>query len=155
MVKALGIIFLGILITIPAVALSGWANNSFLFNFSQNQSISVLATILALNVAVVTFMMGTLLSIEAKADKTLFANTRKELLDNIIFMTVLFLINFTVVAANKTGFGFMANNTYFNVEFILSSLTVLIVVLTILAMYEIVRATFQVKNFFGKDSDGE
>lgn len=152
MVKTLGVIFLGIIISLPAIALSLSLNNNFLFLYSQNQSISVLATILALNVAVVTFMIGTLFSVEAKAGKVLFDSTRKELQDNVVFMIFLFILNFTIVAANKQPLVLSFNGMNLNIESLLSSLTVLLTVLTVLAMYEIVQACFLVKDFFDKPS---
>lgn len=148
MVRALGIVFIGILITSVVLVSAFLTGSDFLYEFARNQSVGVTATVLAINVAVVTFIVGTLISIETRLKKNLFNKTRIELRHNLVFMAVLFLLNFVVVVANKPGILFHFNQVAIDITYILTAFTALVIVLNVIAMYEIVGTVFQLKDFF-------
>lgn len=151
MVRSLGVVFIGILVaTVPFTA-GMLINRDLLLSFIQNQSLGIMATILALNVTSVTFILGTLISIEIKAKKTIFTRTREQLRHNIIFMTVLFLLNLVAVVGNKGGLSAPLGSSIIDVTIILCFISTLFLVLMVIAMYEIVQAVFDLKNFLEGD----
>ena len=152
MVRAFGVVFIGILIAlVPFVGSMLLGSVDILTDFIKNQSLGILATILALNIASVTFAIGTLISIEIRAKKTIFRNTRKELHDNIIFMIVLFLLGIILVVFNTGNQHVVVQGEDINISQILTYLSTLVLVLSVLAMYEIVRAVFKLKDFLEGD----
>lgn len=152
MVRAFGVVFIGILIAlVPFVGSLLVGSSNILSEFIANQSLGILATILALNIASVTFAIGTLISIEIRAKKTIFRKTRKELHDNIVFMIILFLLGVVFVVLNTGNLHLPVRGVDINVSLILTFLSTLILVLSVLAMYEIVRAVFKLKDFLEGD----
>lgn len=156
MVRAFGVIFIGILVAlVPYVGSLLLNSNNILVDFIKNQSLGILATILALNIASVTFAIGTLISIEIRAKKTIFRKTRKELHDNIVFMVILFLLGIILVVFNTGNQQVVIQNTTIDISQLLTYLSTLVLVLSVLAMYEIVRAVFKLRDFLeGDKKDG-
>lgn len=152
MVRTFGVIFIGVLIAlVPFVGSLLLGSGNILSDFIANQSLGILATILALNIASVTFAVGTLISIEVRAQKTIFRKTRKELHDNIVFMIAVFLLGIVLVVFNTGNLHIVVQGADINISLVLTYLSTLVLVLSVLAMYEIVRAVFKIKDFLEGD----
>lgn len=151
MVRSLGVIFIGIIIAAVPFVVGSLVNKEQLLSLIQNQSLGIMATILALNVASVTFILGTLITIEIKARKTIFNETRGQLHHNIIFMTILFLMNIAFVVGNKAGLVINVGSYVIDITMILSFVSMCLLVLVVIAMYEIIQAVFQLKGFLEQD----
>lgn len=148
MVRFLGIIFIALIPT----GIIGFADyhygGNFLYNFAQNQSMGIMGTILALNIATVTFLLGNLYTIEDKAGKEVFASTKKEVKQNVYFMAGIFLTNLFMLALmpelNSQASGIQP-------AFVLSLVSLMLIILIIFALIEIVQAIFSVSKFISKN----
>lgn len=144
MVKTLGVIFSAIIFALPLVYLDSRVGNGSLISFLKNQSIGIVATVLALNIATVTFLLGHLVTLETKANKPLFKNTKKEVRHNVYFMTVMFfslLFSVTSIEANQL---WSINSYNFNPLVLVSTV---IFILIFICLFEIIEAIFQATKF--------
>lgn len=144
MVKTLGVIFSALLIAITLIVIEGLWGNGFLYKFFREQSIGIVATVLALNIATITFLLGHLVTIESKANKELFSDTKKEIKDNIYFMTGLFAVMFISVALMNETLVWNINTFMFNPVALLA-LTVFILIFV--CLFEILNAIFHATRF--------
>ncbi len=103
MLRFLGVVFVALVLSLAATLLDLKCGNGFIKQFAQGQSLQIMATALALNVATITFLIGSLLNIEKDLQQTAFAKTRSEVKQNIIAMAILFIFNFMIVTAIKVG----------------------------------------------------
>lgn len=149
MVKPLGVIFGAILIAGFILVFDVLWGNGFLFKFFREQSIGIVATVLALNIATITFLLGHLVTIETKANKEIFTNTKKEIQDNIYFMTGLFAALFIVVTLMNESIKWNINNFYFSPIIFLS---LIIFILIFFCLYEILNAIFTATKFIKTDN---
>ena len=102
MFRLIGIIAVITVVSGLICLVSYTSGSSFIIKFSTEQSLQIMATALALNVATISFITGNFLSIEHKTKTPIFNETRKELRHNILFMVVLFVISFIVVSGVGT-----------------------------------------------------
>lgn len=152
MVKTLGVIFIAMLVSMPIIIGAYITNSNFLYTFSTSQSLTIIATVLAINVAVITFLIGNLITLESMSKKVHFKNTRKELRANIYLMLVIFGINFLVVSINRSGNSIHLNQgRTIDTSFILSSVSVILVALLFIALLEIVNVIFSITSFITKE----
>lgn len=143
MLKALGLIFLSLLFGGAVVGLSAAMGSDFPVTFALNSSIEVMGTILALNVASATFLIGSLLSLEEKTgDNTIFKGPRKEIRQNIVAMAALFVLNvFLVACINGVKLELGLNGTT-----VFSGLVFSALFFQLYLLLEIVFATFSIHN---------
>lgn len=97
MLRFLGAVFISVLLALGILVLDYISKSDFIADFARNQSLLIMATALAINIATITFIAGSLLGIEEKVGKESFKGTRAELKQNVIAMAVLFVINAVVV----------------------------------------------------------
>jgi hypothetical protein len=112
MLRFLGVVFLSLLLGTTLCVIDYYSGNQFLREFARDQSLQIMATVLALNIATVTFITGGFLSVEKDKDSRLFDGTRKELRHNVITMAFLFLSNiFVVIGINPDrNLDYLLNN---------------------------------------------
>lgn len=102
MFKLIGIISVILVVCVLISTVSILSGSGFIVKYATDQSLQVMATALALNIATISFITGNFLSLERKAGKMFFNETRKELRQNVLAMVITFLINFAVVAGIGT-----------------------------------------------------
>ena len=144
MVKLLGILFAAILIAIPIMILDHIHGAGFLYKFFREQSLGIVATVLALNVATVTFLIGHLVNLETKAEEPIFKDTKKEVKDNVYFMFGMFLIIIFLVSSMNDKQVFKINSADYNplIFFALVSF-----ILIFVALFEIVQCIFSATQY--------
>ena len=72
----------------------------FINKFLTEQSLQIMGTILALNIATASFLVGHLMDIEIKKQREIFSSSIKEVRDNIYFMIALFILQLTSLTLN-------------------------------------------------------
>lgn len=99
--KKLLIISCVIIVTVvlPILFFDSFLKNGFLKLFFETQMISLLGTILALNLALGASLQAILFNIEMQQNKELFVNTRREIKENMLFMIAIFIILFVAQVA--------------------------------------------------------
>lgn len=147
MVKILGMVFGAVLLSLPIIYLDHMWGDGFLFKFFREQAVGIVATILALNIATITFLLGHLVTIETKANQSLFSRTRKEIRDNVYFMTCMFVLIFSLAASMNIHQTWNINSFTFN-PLVLFSLIAFILVFA--SLFEILEAIFKATKFLGK-----
>jgi hypothetical protein len=144
MLKAFGLIFISLILGWIVVGLSSTIGTNFPLEYAKDSSIGVLATILALNVATATFLIGSLLSIESDLGKTHFKNTRNELQQNIIVMAVTFVLNIIVVITSQLG-----NNSFVIMNIDIKTVSIILVFailfFNVYLLIEVVLASFKIR----------
>lgn len=98
MLKGFGVIFLSLLSGAFVVVVSALMKSDFPVSYSLSDSIPVLSTILALNFATATFLVGSLLSIEERLGEDVFNDSRKEIKHNLYTMAGLLFLNIGIVS---------------------------------------------------------
>lgn len=133
-----GAIFVALIFGLPLLGLDVLTDSDFLIFFARELSLVIMLTILALNVAATTFLLGNLIPLEEKFNKR-FSGTRNELKQNIYFMTALTALNFLCVSSTgKAAFhaGTISGQT------LLGYLSAVLTILVVMAMLEIVGVIF-------------
>jgi len=118
--------------------------SDFPASYASNNSVEVLATVLALNLATATFLIGGFLNLEGKAKITAFDNARREIRHNLYAMAILFGFNLILAAmvGKSTSTVFSTNIQWTNV---FSTLTVSVLFFYVYLLMEIIRAAFKLK----------
>lgn len=138
MVKTSGIILIALVLAVPLLVVDLLTKSNFLQYFTRELSLNILLTLLALSVATVTFLLGQVVLLEAKYNKR-FKNFRRELRQNIYFMTILCGLDFLVASASgKHTFHFAGMNGQDLLGYISAVLTIMLV----FALIEIVDLVF-------------
>jgi len=83
-----------VFIIIPILFLYYCGSQEYLDTFFAEQMIPLMGTIMALNFATASSLQAILFSIEDKKDMNIFAATKSEIRQNLIFMIVVFLLAF-------------------------------------------------------------
>jgi hypothetical protein len=148
MLKLLGIVFLNLIVAVGLVTTQFLIGGDFLTEFIKNQVPQIMATAMALNIATITFLSGSLVNIERalKGDKELFKNTRSELKQNIIAMACIYVLNlFVTIFVNN-------NNVIFGIEVqhIVLTLSLLLTLLFGSLMLEVSFLVLDIKGFNDK-----
>ena len=102
MIRLLGLIFALILIEIPILIIDHFVGNGFLTDFMKNQSLTIMGTLLGLNIASSIFLVGYLTNIESIRNKQLFTRSKKEIKQNIYLMIIIFLLQLIVLVATPS-----------------------------------------------------
>lgn len=145
MVKIAGIIFIALLVSLPIALLDFYTGSGFLPEFLRNQSAQVLGTILALNVATVTYLVSHLLTIEQNAHKTLFTQTKNEIKHNVYFMAVLLIVNLGLSAATQPIINGAKNQNLVLIN-ALNYVNLVVFVLALFALMEMVSTIFKISH---------
>ncbi len=141
MVRFLGIVFIALIFT-GILGFAGYHSNGiFLYTFAQDQSMGIIGTILALNIATITFLLGHLYSIEHNANEELFKSTKSEVKQNVYFMAGMFMANLLVLALTPV---YNTKMGKLQPAFIMSLISVFLLILVVIALIEIVQAIFSV-----------
>lgn len=148
MLKLLGIVFLNLIVAVGLVATQFLIGGNFLTEFIKNQVPQIMATAMALNIATITFLSGSLVNIERtlKGEKELFKNTRSELKQNIIAMACIYVLNlFVTIFVNN-------NNVVFGIEvqYIVLTISLLLTLLFGSLMLEVSFLVLDIKGFNDK-----
>jgi hypothetical protein len=146
MIRLLGILFLIILIEIPLLITDVYMNNGYLDLFLKNQSLSIMGTALAINIATSAFLVGQLLTIEINFKKPIFDNSKKEIKHNLIFMIIVFLLQLfflllTPIAEKDTSI--LLNS----LRYICKGINLFLFLLYLYALFEMTLAIFSVGKF--------
>ncbi len=130
--RVFGIISLNIFVGIFISYLGYIIGNDFLINFLNNQILTISATIIGFNFAVVVFLIGFLLKIDGD-----FSKTKKEIKDNIRFMMLMFgMILFFLIIRPKI------NNDICNVLY--DSLILALFSSQMFSVYEVIDSIFNI-----------
>jgi hypothetical protein len=144
MVKTLGVVFIAILIALPIMFIDERYSGGFLYNFFHTQALGIIATVLALNVATVTFLVGHLISIENKANKSLFSKTKDEIKQNVYFMTAMLLTSIILTSASNKHQAIIIDKAKYNPVIFFDLIAFILV---FIALMEIVKAIFKASSF--------
>lgn len=149
MVKVFGVVFIALLVAAPVAVADYFVGSGFLLKFVREQSSGIIGTILALNVATVTYLVSHLLSIEKEAGNPLFSRTKQEIKENIYFMAGILPVNLLILSLipnldSKAGLiiGLWSTGA--------SYLSLVLLILTIFALLEIVKAIFRISDFISE-----
>lgn len=144
MLKGFGLVFLSLLLACTVSVISGLMNSNFPINYAKNNSIEILATLFALNIASASFLIGSLLNIEEKVKKDVFTSARKEIKDNLYVMTGLFGLNiFLVALINDKSTELL--RTGIKVDYIFATIVVAVLIAYIYLLMEIISAVFHIR----------
>lgn len=135
------IIFLGIFIlgTIPAVALDFYSGSDFLDKFMQEKSLSLMGTILAIYIAMSASFIAILNNYENEQGKNIFSKTVKELKMNIVFIFIVFVLHFFLLAGTSKSFGLI-------LDLVFKLAKTFTFLLFLYALYELSNALFTVNS---------
>ena len=84
----------------PILAIDCYVDNGFLSNFLNNQSLSIMGTILAIYIAAASSFLAIMMSHEHNENKTIFVSTSVELKQNITAIMVIFLMHIFVLVGS-------------------------------------------------------
>lgn len=125
-----------VVIVLPCILLYHYGSHNYLDKFFSEQMIPLMGTIMALNFAIATSLQATLYSIEQTNNDVTFKKTRNEIVENLIFMIIVFTIVFiiqmcTVPMRRLFTYGFIC-------------LKLLLFFLNFYVMYDLNRALFSI-----------
>jgi len=145
MVRFLGLVFIGLLASAGILTLDVITKSNYSISFLTNQSLQIVGTIIALNVATVTFLLNNLSSIEREVDKELFVATRREIKQNIYTIIAIFPLLLAVnISINHKVL--QAEHLQWS-HILLSGLGLLLVFFVIYSMFEIISSVFEINRF--------
>lgn len=125
-----------VIIVLPCIFLYHYVSHEYLDKFFNEQIIPLMGTIMALNFAVAASLQAILYSIEQVNANATFTKTRNEVVQNLIFMIILFAIVF-ILQVN----GIPARKLY---SYSLICIKLLIFFLNFYIMYDLNRALFAI-----------
>lgn len=123
----------------PTVALDYWASAGFLEKFMNDQSLSMLGTILAIYIGVASSFIAILNSYEDDFGKNIFTGTVKELRQTIIWIFSVFFVHFLLLVGTPKNPSFICDLT-------LKSLKTFTFLLFLCILYELSAELFTLKN---------
>ncbi len=137
----LGMIFASILVfgVAPTIALDYWAGTGFFEKFMNEQSLSMLGTILAIYIGVASSFLAILNSYEDDFGKNIFTSTIKEIKQTIIWIFGVFFLHFLLLVGTPKYPSFIC-------ELTLKSLKAFTFLLFLCILYELSTELFTLKN---------
>ena len=125
-----------VIIVLPCILLYHYGSHNYLDKFFNEQMIPLMGTIMALNFAIATSLQAMLYNIEQTNKEVTFKRTRNEIVENLIFMIILFVIVFimqvcTVPMRRLYTYGFVC-------------IKLLLFFLNFYVMYDLNRALFSI-----------
>lgn len=149
----LGVFTVNFIISTFVTCLDWRYGNGFYSSFFETQSLSVMGTIMGLNIATAAYITGHLADIEARLDKgEIFSKTRRELKHNIILMIILFILHFVILVVTPDYSsiqitGLMGQITKFG----LLGVHTLLFSIYLYALFEMTKVMFSIRGVFGKE----
>jgi hypothetical protein len=144
MVRIFGIVFIILLVEAGVLYLESITKSSFLTGFLTNQSLQIMGTMLALNVATASFLVGNLTNLEISLKRALFASSKSEIKQNLLFMVVVFLLDLGILIIIPPA---VQSNILFSPEFLSKASSFFLFLLYFYALYELTEAIFSVNEF--------
>lgn len=83
-----------VIVVLPSILIYHYCSHDYLDRFFNEQMIPLMGTIMALNFAIATSLQAMLYNIEQGNKDVTFTKTRNEIVENLIFMILLFTIVF-------------------------------------------------------------
>jgi len=142
-INKLGIIFLLLLLAAPFMVADYLWGSKFVGEFLRNQSLQIMGTILALNIATASFLVGHLLDIEMKAGKSIFDDTIRELKHNIYFMLALFILQMISLTLSDAA-------TFVAYKYWIMGFSLMLFFAYLFCLYEITATIFSLRKFINK-----
>lgn len=146
MINKLGIFTLLTILALPFLALDYFFGSKFVDDFLRNQSLQIMGTILALNIATAAFLVGHLMDIEAKAQKNIFSNSTREIKHNIYFMLIIFFVQMLVLTLRDSSVVI----TFSSGKYWFMGCGLVLFFAYLLCLYEITAAIFSVRSIMNK-----
>lgn len=144
MLKAFGLIFISLLLATCVTVVGNVLGSDFSAHYAKNNSIEILATIYALNIATATFLIGSLLNIEERIKEDAFDGARREIKHNLYAMTVLFGLNIVFVAMLGNQEGVIAT-TGIKINDAIATGVIAILFFYVYLLLEVIRAAFRIR----------
>lgn len=145
MLKGVGLAFLTLIGGMGIAILSSVMGSGFPVDYARNDSIAVLSTILALNFATATFLVGSMLNIEEKTGEDTFLKPRKELSQNIKVMSVLLGLNILTVSSINPAKGIHLFGSNILLSDALATVTLAILLFYIALLLEVITAAIALR----------
>lgn len=146
MINKLGIVFLLALLTSPFVAVDYFWGDKFIWEFLRNQSLQIMGTMLALNIATASFLVGYLIDIEMKAGKSIFDNSMREIKHSIYFMLILFFIQMISLTVIDTAVISLSSKW----KYLAVGFSLLLFLAYLFCLYEMTAAIFSIRKLIEK-----
>ncbi|MDB5184971.1 MAG: hypothetical protein JWN38_779 [Candidatus Saccharibacteria bacterium] len=125
---------------------SAMMKSGFPVEYATADSISVLATVFALNFATATFLIGSLLNIEEKVGRNVFDEPRKEIKQNLYAMAGLLGLNVLVVSLIDKSRIIHIFHTQITLNDILGMLVLAILFFYIALLIEVINGALNIRN---------
>lgn len=145
MIQILGYIFLASLVSCGLFLGDHYTYGDFLNEFIDNNFIETFGTFVGLNITAVIFLLGQLVSIKEKFERSgiAFKNTIEEIKDNTYFQIGCFFLSLIFLTfrpdTNKTDPSLSLNIGYY----VVNHIVIMFFILALISIIEIIRATFK------------
>lgn len=149
--RFLGVLFLALLLSATTVIVDIFVSGNFLSRFIDNSFIETFASLIGFNLASVTFLLGQLITIEATVNNdSMFDNTRKEIRHNTYFLIATFILSLLLLVFRPEfeATGLIRQNVWY---YIFNTSVLTIFLMSLFAIYEILKSVFAVGKFFKKN----
>ncbi len=151
MVRFFGIVFLALIAEALVLVVNYYSKSTFLEDFIKNQSLQIMGTILALNVATSSFLVGHLTNIEITLRKKIFGKSKGEIKHNLMFMLVAFFLDLILL----TGSPLVVEKSpqYLSyIKYTCTGVSLLLFILYLYSLYEMTTAIFSIDGIITEDS---
>lgn len=135
MLRLIGAITVAILVSIPIYGLELYTNGDFISRVLEQETLSIMATLLGLNLATASFLVATLTTVEQKAGGTFFDDARKEIKQNLQLLIGLFFAAFILLMIGTANLPNIVSE-------IKKILLLALILLSIYAFYQMTNAIF-------------
>lgn len=147
MIHTMGAFFVIILGALPFFLLEVFSNFTFISDFLRNQSSEIMGTMLAINLATLTFLVGGLMRIEQELKKEMFSKSVLEIKHNILFMFIVFAVHLLVLAITPTTGEYQKKTVYY---LVCRGISLSLFSSYIFALWEMTSAVFKVRDSMKK-----
>lgn len=135
MLRLIGVITIIALLASVVVFIEHYFNGNFISEVLYSETLSILATILGLQLATASFLLTSLSTFELRAGLNVFDESRKEIKENLYLLVFTFLVALVVLVIDTTNMSFFAQS--------LKKVCVVgIILLAIFSFIELVKALF-------------
>lgn len=142
-ISTVGRLALGLIISSPLMRVDYLSQQSFIDTFNRDHSISIMATVLAINIASAIFLSGQFLAFEFQAKKALFKNYKQEvkmIIYSMLIALILNIISLVVQTSMEAESGWMF--------YTLRYLSFYLFLFYLYALYEMIRHVFKIQSIF-------
>ncbi len=154
MIRLLGVIFLCILIDIPILLIDSFVKNGFLDDFFGGDSVTLMGTLLGLELVVVVFMIQCMTEVEFKKNKSIFSTTKREIKHDTVFLFSLFTVHLLILIFTPK---FLDGCDLFNkhIGTLCKGLNVFLFTLFLFCLYNIIKAAFTMSELVIPNPNGK